>query len=114
MIFPLRLSVQRPLSKTALQVVFELWMYGRLLGTYPLLNRIETPGPFLPGGGLSVCPTPFNSFIEKRLDARNPDHEPRTTYQCSSHNCGCHSERTGPQTFFSLGVVSEESAFAFS
>jgi len=28
-------------------------------------------------------------------------------------NFGCHSERTGPQTSFSLGVVSEESAFAF-
>ena len=25
----------------------------------------------------------------------------------------CHSEGTGPQTFFSLGVVSEESAFVF-
>jgi hypothetical protein len=34
------------------------------------------------------------------------------TYSCE--NCHCHSERTGPQTFFSLGVVSEESAFAFS
>src|SRR5580698_2315402 len=28
-------------------------------------------------------------------------------------NHGSHSERTGPQTYFSLGVVSEESAFAF-
>ena len=28
-------------------------------------------------------------------------------------NIGCHSERTGPRTFFSSGVVSEESAVVF-
>ena len=31
--------------------------------------------------------------------------------RCSYHQCPCHSERTGPRTLFSSGVVSEESAF---
>src|SRR5580693_4689788 len=31
----------------------------------------------------------------------------------SLENLDCHSERTGPRTFFSSGVVSEESAFGF-
>ena len=39
---------------------------------------------------------------------------PHSGLWSSRHRSSCHSERTGPQTFLSLGMVSEESAVASS
>jgi hypothetical protein len=38
---------------------------------------------------------------------------PNCSNEGNEHSCESQSDYTGPQTFFSLGVVSEESAFRF-